>query len=463
MRSVSDFVRWLGPAQYVLDAVALTVVLIALLLVFILYRRARRARYLKMRDRRTLDVRRQWHGILDGRVPPELWRFDPLSREIVETILADRLEVAGQDEAEALRHMVRSTGLLDARIHEARALRGWRRRQALVALGRMRAPEAVPALAEALDDGNEETRLAALRGLGRAAIPAAAEPILERLLHDPGFVRRVPARPLLNALLACSRPRPQTLLPYVRAASDKLRPLLARVLGEVATADLDDDLLLLASDPLAEVRASAARALAEAKPRLALLALSSLAYDAEWFVRLRAVVALGELREPRAIPVLIETLCDPNRYVRLRSAAALARLEGRLEEITAQVLETRDRYALQALVSELERSGDVERLVEALADPKRRATAEAALLGALRAGTQRMLLDALARHPQSRVRKAVARLLARSKDPRLKAPVERLAASARTPRERRLARWLLAQLRDPRAPQPEPRPAGVAA
>jgi HEAT repeat protein len=463
MRSVSDFVRWLGPAHYVLDAVALTVILIALLLVFILYRRARRQRFLKMRDRRTLDIRRQWPGILDGRVLPELWRFDPLSREIVETILADRLEVAGDAEVESLRQVVQSTGLLDTRIHEARALRGWRRRQALVALGRLRAPEAVPALAEALDDPDEETRLAALRGLGRAAIPAAAEPVLERLLHDPVFARRVPPRPLLNALLACCRPRPQTLLPYVRAANDKLRPLLARVLGEVATADLDDDLLLLASDPLAEVRASAARALAEAKPRLALLALSSLAYDTEWFVRLRAVVALGELREPRAIPVLIETLCDPNRYVRLRSAAALARLEGHLDEITAQVIETRDRYALQALVSELERSGDVQRLLNALADPRRRGVAEAALLGALRAGTQRMLLDALVRHPQPCVRKAVARLLARSREPRLAAPLESLLATARTRRERRLAAWLLAQLRGPVSPAPEPRPAGVAA
>jgi HEAT repeat protein len=451
MESVSRWVEWLGPARYVFDALFATGVTITLLVLFILVRRARRGRYLAERDRHTLAIRQLWPAILRGAVPPERWRFQTMDREIVEAMIADRLEVAGEKETEQLLACLRSTGLLDMRIYEARALRGWRRRQALVSLGRMRAPEAIPALADALDSSDAETRIAAVRGLGRTGLPEAAEPILERVVHES---LRVPERPLQNALLHCCRTRPSVLLPYVRKAEDRIRPLLARVLGEVASPELDEDLLLLASDPLAEVRASAARALAEAKPRLALTALSSLAADREWFVRLRAVVALGALDDPRAIPVLVETLCDPNRYVRLRSAAALARLDAHHEEIFRMVTQTRDRYAMQALVSELERTGGLLVLMSGLADPRRRASAEAALLGALRAGTYRQLVDALSRHADWRVRVRMARLLARSGEVQLVAPLELRKTLTNSRREQRILRWVIEQLR--RGPAGEP-------
>lgn len=451
MRYVFDFVAKLGPARFVFDAILASAAGIALLLAFILIRRAYSRNYFLRRSRRTLAIRQQWPGILDGSVPPEQWLFDPLDTHIVETILADNLEVASPQEAAPLLACLRSSGLLDMRIYESRTLRGWRRHTALVSLGRMRAPEAIPALAEALDDPQTETRIAAVSGLGRTVLPAAAEPILERLVQH---VLRVPDRPVMNALLSCCRIRPAVLLRYASKADDRARPLLVRVLGEVATPDLDEDLLLLASDPIADVRASAARALAAAKPRLALTALSSLAEDTEWFVRLRAVVGLGDLEDPRAIPALVETLCDRNRYVRLRSAAALARLDGHLTEIVSQVTQKGDRYALHALVTELERSGSILNLVNALADPQKRVAAEQALLVALRAGTARLLVDALARHSQWRVRLGVARLLARSREARLAAAIEPLLAAASSPREQRLFRWVLRHLRPETAPGP---------
>ena len=48
-------------------------------------------------------------------------------------------------------------------IFEAQHHVGWRRQRALVALGRTRAPEGIPALALALRDRNRDVRLAALR------------------------------------------------------------------------------------------------------------------------------------------------------------------------------------------------------------------------------------------------------------------------------------------------------------
>jgi HEAT repeat protein len=449
MGSVFNWIEQLGPAGIVFKAVVTILTTMGLVLVFILLRRALRQRYLLRRDLRTLALRKQWQQIVDGTLPPETWFFNFLDRSIVESMIIDRLEVAAPEEAQQLRDCLASSGLLHVRIHEARTSRGWRQRHALLFLGRMRTGEVIPAISEGLDSSDTETRLAAVRGLGRTGLPQAAHPLLERYIEH---TLNVPERPLQNSLVNCCQPDPSIVIPYIRKADDETRPLLARVLSEIATPALEDDLLWLSADADPEVRASVARALSTAKSPQALTALTVLASDPEWFVRLRAAVGLGEMRDPRAIPVLLETLCDPNRYVRLRSAAALAQMDDHLPKIVHLATKSRDRYALQALLSEMERSGGILKLLKALSDPKQRRKASAALLEGLRAGTQRMLLNALVSHPDWRVRTAVARLLADSGETRLIEPVEKAAALATSEREKRISLWVLQQLRSGKDP-----------
>ena len=454
MHSVSEFLQKLWPAGIVVEAISGALAGIAVLVGFIVVRRALRSRHFRQREKRALTVRGKWEAIVDGRIPPESWRFHPLDREIIQSILLDALEVAAPGPAAPLLRCLRRSGLLDALIYEARVFHGWRRSQALLALGRTRAPEAIPALAEALSASSGALlQQDAVRALGRIGLPEAGVAILNKLVAEN---LRVPASPLQNALLNCCRSEPKVLVPFLRRADDTARPLLARVLGEIAVAEMEDDLLLLAADPLPEVRASAARALGRAKTKSALSALAKLASDPEWYVRLRAAVALGDLGDPLGIPLLIAALCDSNRFVRLRSAAALARHEHHLSEILELVRRTGDRYAMQALISELERSGGILKLINSLMDPGQRAFARAALLETLRAGTQRLLLDALTHHANWRVRLSVARLLARSGAGDLAPEIERLAASGNSPREQRVMRWVLHQLRAGGAMGPQP-------
>jgi HEAT repeat protein len=444
MPSAFDSISQLGPAGLVVEALVATAGAIGLLLAFILLRRAIRSRYFRRLNHRTLEIRHNWEKIVGGVILPETWFNDRLTRNIVESMLLDRLEVASAEEIEPLHQCLRFSGLLDARIHEARLWRGWRRRQALLSLGRMRVPEGISALAEALDDASEEIRVAGIRGLGRVELPKAAEPILERLTQGQF---NVPVSVVQSALLGCFRAQPSLLLPYVHQADDRVRPLLARVLAEVATPGLEGDLLSLASDPIAEVRASAARALAEAKPPFTLSALTGLAADEEWFVRLRAVIAIGRLHEPHAIPVLLQTLGDRNRHVRLRSAAALVGLDGHEEEVLHLAMQMGDRYALQALVSEMERSGRIAEMVNALRNPERRPLAEAALVAALRGGANRILVDLMLHHSDWRIRGALARLLAGTNDKALLDQLQRHQLDVATPRQQRVVRWLMGQLR----------------
>jgi HEAT repeat protein len=115
--------------------------------------------------------------------------------------------------------------------------------------------------------------------------------------------------------------------------------------------------------------------------------------DAEWFVRLRAVVALASISHTGRIRPLLHALCDSNRYVRQRAAWALSQIGPNLERILSQVVETQDDYALQAFISELERSGAIETVVEALEEQPEENAARNILLQTLLATRQKIELE----------------------------------------------------------------------
>ena len=363
MASIFNGIEKLGPAGLVLQAILFSLLGILLLVGFIVLRRWYRARYFRRRNDRTVALRSQWDEIVSGKISAEDWRFDPLDCNIVESILLDSIEMSSADQLPPLLECLRVSGLLDMRIYEARTTRGWKQRTALLTLGRTRAVEAIPALAEGLDSPLRETRIAAVRGLGRTARMEAALPILDRIVTGQFDA---PERSLKNALVNCCRTHPQVLINYLEHSDGPVRELLARVLGELASPDLGEELLVLATDSLPEVRASAARALGNTNTSYSLPALHSLASDPEWFVRLRAVVALGQIENIGKIKILLRALCDANRHVRQRAAWALARMEPQLEQILEDVVATKDDYALQAFVSELERSGAIEKIVSGL-------------------------------------------------------------------------------------------------
>src|SRR6202521_5067840 len=165
-------------STFVWRAIAAAIAVDLLVLAFILLRRIYRKRYFAKRDALVFELRQEWNAIISGTIPYEEWRHKPDKRRIVESIALDELEAAGPEDSARLLKFLRQSGLIEKRIWEARKFTGWRRMRALVALGRTRAPEGIPALADGLRDALPETRLAALRGLGRMACPQAAEEIL---------------------------------------------------------------------------------------------------------------------------------------------------------------------------------------------------------------------------------------------------------------------------------------------
>jgi HEAT repeat protein len=332
-------------------AIAAAIAVDMLVLAFILLRRIYRKRYFAKRDARVFELRQKWNAIISGTIPYEEWRHKPDSRRIVESIALDELEVAGPEDSARLLKFLRQSGLIEKRIWEARQFTGWRRMRALVALGRTRAPEGIPALADGLRDRKIEIRLASLRGLGRTACPQAAEAILA-WVGERGL--SVPALPLQGALIQCSAERPQLLISFLQHAEGPVRAVIGRVLGEVATPSLALDLLQFVGDDLDELRAAAARAMAHTKCGLELDVLSELVGDRVWFVRLRAIVSLGKISDARAMPALMRGLTDAHRLVRLRAAEGLVGLETDMVHVFGTVVASGDRYGLHAYIAALE-------------------------------------------------------------------------------------------------------------
>ena len=361
MESIFEKMWRLGPSGLVVKAIIAAIVADGLMLAFILLRRTYRKRYFARRDARVYELRQIWDALISGQIPYATWRRKAFDRRIVETIALDAFDAAGPEESARLLKFLRTSGLIEKRIFEARHLTGWRRMRSLVALGRTRAPEGIPALAEGLRDSRLETRLAALRGLARTACPQAAEEILA-WIGESGLT--VPELPLQSALVQCCAERPQLLVPHLKNMQGRLREVLGRVLGEVATPSMGMDLLQFAADDLDELRAAAARALSQSQSRHAPEVLIDLSRDPVWFVRLRAIVSLGELGDLRAIPPLMRGVTDSNRLVRLRAAEALLGLKQDMVPIFEQVVGTHDRYGLHAYLTALD-NADLRQTLEA--------------------------------------------------------------------------------------------------
>jgi len=73
MPSVSRLLDLMGPAGLIVQALLASLGAVVGLLAFILMRRGARRVYFWRRDRRVLEARADWDGIVDGTIPPKAW------------------------------------------------------------------------------------------------------------------------------------------------------------------------------------------------------------------------------------------------------------------------------------------------------------------------------------------------------------------------------------------------------
>jgi HEAT repeat protein len=410
------------------------------MLVFMLGRRAWRAAGFRRRDHFRAYWYRRLPGLLRGETPTAVEMRAPESREMLEAMILHRREAAEPEDRKRLQELAERSGLLEERIRRARKGPRWDRLESVRVLGQFRSPAAVPALERALEDSWAPLAAEALRSLGMIASPSAGPAIVQCL------ERGVPVEPniWLDGAVACVT-NPEEFVRLVQNDRAEVRALAARALAESPQTPPYDLLQPLAFHPDPEVRGQVARALGRARDERAVPLLVAATQDEAWFVRLRAVMALGEAGAVSALDAVLRALQDPNFQVRQRAAASLASLVSRPGEAVQMVVATHDDYAVEGLLSCLTRSGLLWRSLELLRQPQSNLGQDAAKLAkeALAAGYYPLYLNAVETYPDWRVRTAVARLLAASDHPELAAELERRAEAAPTPRSRRLLRAVL--------------------
>jgi HEAT repeat protein len=268
-----------------------------------------------------------------------------------------------------------------------------------------------------LDDSSYHVRCVAVGALASWRHPRILLALLKTLDHmherTPWGALprryRVPIGVVTDALIAQGASAVAPLLPRLQSGPRPVREAVAEVLSwspdphpRVRAALLG---ALRDADP--EVRARAAKALGKVVYVGAVVPLAEALSDGTWFVRLQAARALGAIAHPRAIAPLVSALTDEYWQVRAAAADALRRLgDLAVPALTHCLFTSRDRYAKEQIVEELQRTSLIQEQIDALdeAHPGAGFAAQRLLREIVRHGATRILLEALRRHPTPAVR-----------------------------------------------------------
>jgi HEAT repeat protein len=257
----------------------------------------------------------------------ELHWLERLPRGDARILLVACLEALPDVEPDVVprvREVLRASGLAAREVAGLRDRSAARRIDACRIAGRLGDPGAIPLLVERLRDPDLGVRREAIRALGdlraREAIPRIVDAIeamgeWSNLLLVMALVRMGPeSTPAVAALLLAS-------------GSPGMTKALLQVTSRLGLATNPETIRALGSHPDPEIRVEAVRVLGSIAPSPDASAVCLAAMnDSEWPVRALAASSLGRLRDERAVPRLARAMGDPAYWVRHHVAEALAAL-----------------------------------------------------------------------------------------------------------------------------------------
>ena len=247
-------------------------------------------------------------------------------------------------------------GLVDQEIDALASNKWWRRLEAAVNLGNMRSQEAVRPLTAAVQDSNEDVRLAAVRSLGQLGTAQGLRVLLDALEDESQWT---PAK-ILEILVSIGPEVAPEIVPRLADGRNPTsRKLYVELCGHLRLLDGVTPLQALADDPDPEVRAAVARALGMIGHDSATETLKGLLTDQEDLVRAEAARALGGLGSVETAEHLQRALDDPDWQVRRNAAVSLCRLGPAGRELlhAASISGTAQAQQTAAHVIELDRLG----------------------------------------------------------------------------------------------------------
>ncbi len=291
---------------------------------------------------------------------------------------------------------------------------------AVRALGELRAPQAVPALAAVRETSqNWELRRLAVAALAEIGTAEALDRVAEAVEDPTGHVRCEAVRRLGRA----GRDADVRAL-FAKLTTERyqeVREAIVETLVRVAGPDRLADFVPLLAHPAPAVREAAARAIGLARLPEGLEPLRDAMNDPEWTVRQAAAAALGRFDDARAFRPLFLALADDHEQVRLAAVAGLARWDcaETRQALMTQSLSDTDAWVRFRAIERLGALGATEaapllaRIAASAREPAWLRRGAVAALGAIGGEQARARLAELCQHERPDVREAAAAVLAR--------------------------------------------------
>ncbi len=268
-------------------------------------RRRREMERLRPLCRATVDAL-----VFEGKRPPQTTGRE---RQVLLDTLLHYLQVLRGKDAETIVGYLEEARFVDELVGRLHSRRKWERATAADLLGRSRSSHAVPALAEALADPDEDVRIVAARSLAWIGDAEAIAALADALSAPSRWTVAL----LADDLAALGPGVVSPLLTMTERPERRVVVTAVRVLGEVRDARAADRLVELLAAEDVDVRAQAACALGKIGGPGAARALRDALRDPAWEVRAQAAKALGLMGDADSVRALSEAIVDESWWVRV--------------------------------------------------------------------------------------------------------------------------------------------------
>jgi hypothetical protein len=287
--------------------------------------------------------------------PSEFRRLSRFDRRLVRSILLGlALDLRGET-GDAIATLYRQLGFLKADLSRLKSWRATKRASAVVDLGLIHFPDAVPALLQALSDLDVRVRQAAVWAVGQVGGPATLTALV-RVLGDPSLSV---AQRVQEVLAERGREVADAILAYAENTASRAGRLAAiELLGWLRITTASDLLLGFMGDLDPEVRVKTVKAAAAIGDPRFLETFHARLEDSNWAVRCQAAKGLSLFGSPESVPRLTNALRDQQWWVRFYAATALAECGPAGEEALSTALRDPD-PAVHDMARYLLERGDV--------------------------------------------------------------------------------------------------------
>ncbi|HBI24127.1 MAG TPA: hypothetical protein DDX84_08010 [Nitrospiraceae bacterium] len=440
--------------QIVLFLIAFIGVLVFILLTVVGLRRIKRERYYKRLDHLRDTYRQILFPVLTNSIPipEECFGKNVFSVEwyAIEDILFEAIEKKITS-LPSITDVLKRLGYID--IYIMRLQKGNKFQRALAAekLGKAGALNAVPFLINAIKDKEREVRTVAARALGIINEPTSVRLLTDLLIHcldDPDYV---PLRIVKSAIRKYKREAVQHLIPLLHHSSWRVRGQAADIIGDIGISMPVEVLITRLNDTEPDVRAKVSRALGKIRAKEAVEHLIGRLKDPSWVVRLQSARALGLIGVSDAVYPLLDLLLDTKWQVRSAAANSLRKMGSFvIPRLLRTLLQTRDRYAREQIVEELQKTDIFDKQVNRLGsrDKKEREEAIILLLAAGNNGCPGLLSKAVRSHTNPSVRIRLVQILSLINNPRSAKILQEVAGEDENEAVRYAARMILEKSKD---------------